>query len=316
MNASIADRKARFRVRSLTVTLIAAFAALAGNATLAVAAPDCPGGQIKPVTLANTGDVLEYGLLKAGGRFFYSDQSKGALMEIDGFGTPPRQVASINGGPGGIVSESDGSLIVGSGDGISNGVTGDASPVASLVRVDPSTGKVSTFATGLGMANGVAQAADGTLYATNDFGFDIDRIDVNGQVDHGWAKVFSTNGVVVSPDQNYLYVSQTFQPAAVKRITIADPTQVSTFAAAQGADTTAGLDDMTMDKRGNLYVAANGAGQVWRIAANGSICVLASGLQFPSSVVLGPGSLASNLYVVGFGGEIVELPGAALLPRA
>jgi sugar lactone lactonase YvrE len=294
-----------------------------------VAAPDCPGGQIKPVTLANTGDVLEYGLLDASGRFFYSDQSKAALMEIDGFGSPPRQVAAIS-GPGGIVAESDGSLIVGSGDGISNGVLGDAFPMSSLVRVDPSTGKVSTFATGLGMANGIAQAAahkndqravhqpgaDGTLYATNDFGFDIDRIDTTGHVDHGWAKVFSTNGVVLSPDQRYLYVSQTFQPAAVKRITIADPSQVTTFAAAQGADTTAGLDDMTIDASGNLYVAANGAGQVWRIATNGSICVLASGLQFPSSAVLGPGRLASNLYVVGFGGEIVELPGAAAVPAA
>jgi sugar lactone lactonase YvrE len=281
----------------------------------AEAAPDCPGGQIKPVTLASTGDVLEYGLLDSGGRFFYSDQSKGALMEIDGFGSPPRQVAPIN-GPGGIVAESDGSLIVGSGDGISNGVFGDAFPMASLVRVDSATGGVSTFASGLGMANGVAQAADGTLYATNDFGFDIDRIDTTGRVDHGWAKVFSTNGVVVSRDKRYLYVSQTFAPAAVQRITIAHPSQVSTFAAAQGTDMAAGPDDMTIDAHGNLYLAANGAGQVWRIATDGSICVLASGLQNPSAAVLGPGPLASNLYVVGFGGEIVELPGAAAVPSA
>jgi gluconolactonase len=92
-------------------------------------------------------------------------------MEMDGFGSPPRQVAAIN-GPGGIVAEPDGSLIVGSGDGITNGVAGDAFPTASLVRVDPASGNVSTFASGLGMANGVARAADGTLYATNDFGFD------------------------------------------------------------------------------------------------------------------------------------------------
>jgi sugar lactone lactonase YvrE len=266
------------------------------------------------VTLANTGDTLEYGLLDSRGRFFYSDQSKGALMEIDGFGSPPRQVAAIS-GPGGIVAESDGSLIVGSGDGISNGAVGDAFPMSTLVRVDPATGKVSTFASGLGMANGVAKAADGTLYATNDFGFDVDRIDTTGHVDHGWAKVFSTNGVVLSPDQRYLYVSQTFQPAAVKRIAIADPSQVTPFAAAQGADMTAGPDDMTIDAKGNLYLAANGAGQVWLVATDGRICVLASGLQFPSAVVLGPGSLASNLYVVGFGGEIVELPGAAAVPR-
>jgi sugar lactone lactonase YvrE len=295
------------------VPLVAVAAIMATPAATAVAAPDCPGGQIKPVTLAQTGDVLEYGLLDSSGRFFYSDQSRPALMEFDGFGSPPRQVAAIN-GPGGIVAEADGSLIVGSGDGVTNGVLGDAFPMASLVRVDPASGSVSTFASGLGMANGVAQARDGTLYATNDFGFDIDRIDARGHVEHGWAKVFSTNGVVVSPDQRYLYVSQTFQPAAVRRITIANPSEVSPFAAAQGTDITAGPDDMSRDVHGNLYLAANGAGQVWRIATDGSICVLASGLQFPSSAVLGPGSLASNLYVVGFGGEIVELPGAATVP--
>src|SRR5438876_5301112 len=135
----MANGRACFGLRSLWMTLIVVFAALASNTATALAAPDCPGGQIQPVTLANTGDVLEYGLLKASGRFFYSDQSKGALMEIDGFGTQPRQVASIN-GPGGIVSESDGSLIVGSGDGISNGLAGDAFPMSSLVRVDPDTG--------------------------------------------------------------------------------------------------------------------------------------------------------------------------------
>src|SRR5438552_375814 len=178
-----------------------------------------------------------------------------------------------------------------------SGVLGDQFPMSSLVRVQPDTGGASTFASGLGMANGIAQAADGTLYATNDFGFDIDRVDTNGHVDHGWAKVLSTNGVVVSRDQHYLYVSQTFQPAAVQRITIANPSQVSTFAAAQGADMAAGPDDMTRDAKGNLYLAANRAGQVWRIATDGSICVLASGLPNPSAAVMGPGSVAANLYV-------------------
>src|SRR5438445_2718277 len=237
----------------LAATLLAV---LGSGAATAVAAPDCPGGQIQPVTLADTGDVLEYGLLDSHGRFFYSDSSKGTLMEIDGFGSPPRQVAAIN-GPGGIVAESDGSLIIGSGDGIENGVLGDTFAMASLVRVDPATGNVSTFASGLGMANGVAQAADGTLYATNDFGFDVDRIDVAGQVDHGWAKVFSTNGVAVSRDQRYLYVSQTFQPAAVRRITIADPSQVITFAAAQGTVMAADPDDMTIVAHVYLFPSIN-----------------------------------------------------------
>jgi hypothetical protein len=72
----------------------------------------------------------------------------------------------------------------------------------------------------------------------------------------------------------------------------------------------------SIDAHGNFYLTAKGAGQVWRMATDGSICLLASGLQNPSAAVLGAGSLASNLYVAGFGGEIVELPGAAAVPAA
>jgi sugar lactone lactonase YvrE len=289
------------------------FATFAPEASMA--APDCPGGQIKPVSLAQTGDVLEYGLLDRSGRFLYSDQTKGAVMQIDAFGSPPREIAAVS-GPGAIVEEPDGSLVVGSGDGVENGLQGDAFPTSSLVRINPATGATSTFATGLGMANGIIQAPDGTFYATNDLGSDIDRVDRNGQVTHGWAKVFSTNGVVLSPDRRFLYVDQTFQPAAVQRIKISDPSQVSQVAAAQGADMAAGPDDMTIDTAGNLYIAANGAGQIWRVNPGGQICVIASGLAFPSSVVLGPGTASSNLYVVGFGGEIVELPGGVASPAS
>jgi sugar lactone lactonase YvrE len=157
------------------------------------------------------------------------------------------------------------------------------------------------------MANGVAMAPDGTIYATNDVGYDIDRVQ-NGKVTHPWARVYSTNGVVVSPDNRYLYVSQTFAPAAIQRISIAHPSQVTPFAVAGPADTSAGLDDMTVDRQGNLYVAANGAGQVWKLDTHGTICVLASGFHFDSAVNFGVGRTARNLYVVAFDGTISVLP--------
>lgn len=69
----------------------------------------------------------------------------------------------------------------------------------------------------------------------------------------------------------------------------------------------AGLDDMTVDRLGNLYVAANGAGQVWKVNTRGAICVLAGGLLFPSAVNFGVGANSANLYVVGFDGNASEL---------
>jgi len=178
--------------------------------------------------------------------------------------------------------------------------------MSSLMRVNPDTGATQTYATGLGMANGLAKGPDGAIYATNDGGFDIDRVQ-GGQVTHPWAMVYSTNGVAVSPDRAYVYVSQTFAPAAIQRISIAEPSQVAPYAVAQGADMSAGLDDMTIDGQGNLYVAANGAGQVWKVDTSGAICVLAGGLLFPSAVNFGVESNRRNLYVVGFDGRISEL---------
>jgi sugar lactone lactonase YvrE len=294
---------------------LAALAALGGAllaAPPASAAPDCPGGRIAPQTLASTGDTLEYGIFDRRGRFFYSDQSTSMLMRIDRFGEPPKPLAPIP-APGAIVFASGGSIIIGTGDSLQNGSMGDMNPMSGLLRVDPDTGAVRTYVTGLGMANGLALGPHHTIYATNDAGFDIDRVQ-RGKVEHPWAKVYSTNGVVVSPDHRYVYVSQTFAPAAIQRISIADPSQVIPYAVAQGADMSAGPDDMTIDRQGNLYVAANGAGQVWKVDTSGTICVLAGGLLFPSAVNFGVGSNSRNLYVVGFDGHISELANARPKP--
>src|SRR5262249_14505293 len=140
----------------------------------------------------------------------------------------------------------------------------------------------------------------------NDAGYDVDRVR-RGKVTHPWASVFSTNGVVVSSDGLYVYVSQTFTPAAIQRISIADPSQVTPYAVAETADISAGLDDMTVDRRGNLYVAANGGGLIWKIDTSGSICVLAGGLITPSAVNFGVGANSVNLYTVGFDGNITKL---------
>jgi sugar lactone lactonase YvrE len=306
--------RSKCRRRSRALALPAALAALCAAllyAPGASGAPDCSGGQIAPRTLASTGDTLEYGIFDRRGRFFYSDQTNEKLMRIDRFGEAPKPLASIP-APGAIAFARDGSLIIGTGDSAQNGSTGDSNPMSGLVRVNPDTGAAQTYVTGLGMANGIALEPHDIIFATNDAGFDIDRVQ-RGKVQHGWASVYSTNGVVVSRDDRYVYVSQTFAPAAIQRISVADPTQVTPYAVAQGGDMSAGLDDMTIDRRGNLYVAANGAGQVWKVDTSGSICVLASGLLFPSAVNFGVGANSRNLYAVGFDGKISELAG--VLPK-
>jgi len=203
-------------------------------------------------------------------------------------------------------------LIAGYGDTIANGLQGDEDPRAGLFAINPKTGSRTVFASGLGMANGVARAPNGTIFASNDFGMKLDRV-AGGIVTHGWAEVESSNGLAVDRAGRFLYVAQTFvEVPAIQRVEIADPTNVTTFASAP-EEGGAALDGMTRDRGGNLYVTANFAGEVWRVDRRGRICVLARGLQSPSAVAFGRGERrfrGGNLYVVTFNGDVVELKGA------
>ena len=73
------------------------------------------------------------------------------------------------------------------------------------------------------------------------------------------------------------------------------------------------LDGMTRDRWGNLFVAANLGGQIWRVDRFGRICVLARGLRNPSAVAFGRGLWrfhGGSLFAVTFAGDVVELPRA------
>ena len=87
------------------------------------------------------------------------------------------------------------------------------------------------YASGLSMGNGVDRGPDGSFYASNDFGSNIDRI-ADGQTERGWAKVESGNGLQVDSTGKWLYVAQTFRPAAIQRVEIANPQNVTPFAVA------------------------------------------------------------------------------------
>jgi sugar lactone lactonase YvrE len=137
------------------------------------------------------------------------------------------------------------------------------------------------------MANGVARAADGTIFASNDFGTHIERVDPAGSVERRWARLRSANGLAIDPSGRYLYAAQTFTRPAIARIELADPANVTTHAAPKLPAGAALLDGLAIDTAGRLYVAANGAGQIWQVDTDRTICALARGLKFPSAVALG-----------------------------
>ena len=297
---------------------LAAAALLLGSASPAFALSACPGPAPKVNVLLSDQGLLESVITDARGRLYFTGPD--GLMRMDARDAKPKLLTPVESG-GGLAFDSDGKLVVGYGNSIENGSTGDQTGPSGLYRVDTDTGKFTTYATGLSMANGVARAPDGSFYASNDVGHNIDKI-VNGKTQRGWSQVESGNGMAVDLAGRYLYVNQTFRPAAIVRIDLRDPTKVTTFAApTDPADLAAGLDGMTIDAGGRLFSAANGGGQIWRADPDGSLCLLLDGLpkfpDGPSAVAVGNrhGTFgAANLYIVTFGGQLIELEGVVQPP--
>jgi SMP-30/Gluconolactonase/LRE-like region len=272
----------------------------------------------RPSVLRAGCGLLESVIVDREGRLFFTSQtwqgrSRGALLRLDAPDASPVPVALGIPSPGGLALADDGRLIVGFGDSPAGGLIGNVSPRAGLLLVDPAGGDAEPWVSGLGMANGVARAPDGTVFASNDFGAHLDRVAPDGTVQRRWAKVASANGLVVDPTGRYLYAAQTFTRAAIKRIEIAHPENVTTHARPPVAAALSLLDGLAIDEAGRLYVAANGAGQIWRVDPNGAICAIARGLGSPSAVAVGRRDSpfpAANLYAVTFGGDVVEIPNA------
>jgi sugar lactone lactonase YvrE len=263
-------------------------------------------------TLLTGQGTLESVIVDRRGHLFFTNEN--SLLRLDRPRGRPTVLTQIE-SPGGLAFDDSGFLIVGYGNSIENGTVGDATGPSGLLRVDPATGASEVYATGLSMANGVARAPDGSYYASNDVGSNIDRI-VDGQTERGWSHVDSGNGMTVDKSGHYLYVAQTFRPAAIQRIDLADPTSVTPYFTAGPEDISAGFDGLTRDDEDTLFVAANGAGQVWRIdrgdPATG--CILLGGIPAfpdgPSAVATGHGHgnfPGRNLYVVAFNGTLLEL---------
>jgi hypothetical protein len=118
--------------------------------------------------------------------------------------------------------------------------------------------------------------------------------------------------MAVDPSGRYVYVNQTFKlDSPVLRIPTRNPAKVEVLAQVGSAK---GLDDMTIDRDGILYLAANGSGEVIRLDPRTKrSCTIAGGVDAgwrnTSAVKFGcgPGWPSDHLFAVGFDGVVHEL---------
>jgi hypothetical protein len=287
--------------------LAALSAALAVTTTPALAVPTCPGYTEHAETLLSGLGSLESATVDRKGRLYFTDTDAEQLLRMNTPTSKPKPVVKNVTAPGGLTWV-HGKLILGYGDAIATASL--VNPVAGLIVFNPKSGKSHPLIAGTQMSNGLAHSKNGAIYASADVGLGIDRV-YGGQVELNWASLPSPNGLAVSRNGKWLYAAQTFVPARISRIEIADPSNVQLYAQPGPADTAAGLDGLTRDKRDRLYVAANGLAWVGRVDTDRSICQFSGGMGMVSAVALGHGKHGfsrHNLYAVNFGGEVIELP--------
>lgn len=145
----------------------------------------------------------------------------------------------------------------------------------NVLRVDPKTRKLTTFAhhDGMNQPNDLAIGPDGTLYASDpNWGKSTGqlwRIDRDGKVTNLVTKMGTTNGIEVSPDGKTLYVNESVQ-RNVWAFTITEDKTIDNKRLVKKFDDF-GFDGMRCDVDGNLYVTRYGKGTVVKLSPDGDV---------------------------------------------
>jgi sugar lactone lactonase YvrE len=315
---------------------ISALAALAATSVAPVGAgpitQDACAGLVSRTKFAQVGnDVLENLLFTAEG-LWVSDSTAGAILRFAPNGTHVVALPGIS-SPGGLVKHPAQAFVyAGQGNSIQNALT--RSGTAKILRFDPAApaSTLETYATGFNMVNGMTTLPNGDLVISNDFDNALIRVPLGSP--QSWsslADAWGANGLVVDPAGANLYAAITFdQRSPIERIRLSSGTSETAVQLTVGVaslepgvhtapDTSRpliglkGLDDMTGTADGKLYPVANGMGELLEVDPNtGAACLVASGLQNPSSVRIAPegsgfadGDPATlDFYVTQFSGSI------------
>ncbi|MBI4728662.1 MAG: hypothetical protein HY775_04070 [Acidobacteria bacterium] len=317
-------RRTIFASTALTLLLMPS----AGGANPVTQDP-CPGIVTDPVVWKQLGgDVLE-NLLFDSDSLWVSDGTARAVRRFGPSGAEGTGLTGVD-SPGGLATGPDGLIYAGIGNSLANSLT--RSGLGKVVRFSPSNpnGSVETYSSGFNMPNGLTFGPGGEIFISNDLDYGLIRI-TPATAPAPWAElshVWGTNGLVVDPAGVNLYAAVTFdQRSPIVRVPLdgsgahAIAAQLSVGAASlepavyTDGDPSKpllvkGLDDMTRDAAGTLYVVGNGSGELLRVdPATGGSCLIASGFQNPSSVRIAPPAFALagpalTFFVTEFSGAI------------
>lgn len=162
----------------------------------------------------------------------------------------------------------------------------------NVLKVSAADKSVSVFAhdDNMNQPNDIVLADSGVIYASDpnwaDSTGQLWRVDTDGATQLLEANMGTTNGIELSPDGRVLYVNESVQ----RKVWRYDVTPGGDIANKQLFYSFAdfGMDGMSVDVAGNLYIARYGAGQVAVLSPNGELLrtVSLTG-QHPTNITFG-----------------------------
>lgn len=254
---------------------------------------------------------LENVEVDAHGGLLVSASDQDAIVRITRDGKSRTLVPNVT-SPGGLRVRA-GVLWFNTGDAAQSGLLDRAD--GTLERFDLRTRKRTVVARNIIMPNGLVFLPNGNALTSRDLGGPpaIYVVPKRHPAQHrAWANTDDSNGMAVDPTGRYVYVNQTFKfDSPVLRIPTRNPRKIEVLAQVGSAK---GLDDMTIDRDGILYLAANATGEIIRLNPRTKrACTIAggvdSGWRSTSAVKFGcgPGWRSDHLFAVGFDGVVHEL---------
>lgn len=162
----------------------------------------------------------------------------------------------------------------------------------NVLKIDRTTRNIEVFAhsDSMNQPNDLAIRSDGTLFASDpnwkESKGQIWRIDTDGSIHLLESNMGTTNGIEVSPNEQYLYVNESVQ-RKVWRYNLADDGSISEKKLIHEF-TDFGMDGMRCDSEGNLFVTRHGKGTVAILNPEGELIneVILSGKK-PSNIAFG-----------------------------
>ncbi len=166
-------------------------------------------------------------------------------------------------------------------------------------RITPE-GERSVAASGqMGDPNAIVVRADGSFLVSDDATDEIWLVDTDGEVSLFTDAIDHPNGMVLSPDGRALYVAQIFTQLdpivpddRIWRLDLdkeGDPAGDPVVVARTGDGEAP--DGLAMDSLGRLYIAANGAGKIYRVdLQSGERVVIAENMRAVASLAFGRGA--------------------------